>query len=542
MKRWALFALLALAACKPQQQAQLPDYSQQPEAPAKGDTTISTIGSDPANLVPLLAGEVVGAEIAGNIYQSLVTYDANLNLIPQLAEKWEFSDGGKTLTFTLKPNLTFSDGSPLTSADCLASLQAITNPKTRTPHAGDYLLVTKAETPDAHTFRVHYAEPLVTTLSTWAGFAIMPKKVIDQTPDFNQTTLREKPMGSGSYKLSQWKHGQYLYLTANPSSTEAPYISNLFYRILPDDSAEWLELKAGNLDLAGLSPLAFSRLTDAPWFTRQYQKIHYLGNGYTFLGFNLKNPKFQNKLVRQALSYAVDREGLINAVFFGQAQPMAGVFKPGTWAYNPHLKPYPFDPAKARELLKQAGYTPDAKGTLRNARGEALDFTVTTNQNNEQRMKAVQVLQKCFADIGVRMTIRAQEWSTFVTNTIRNRDFEAVMLGWSLSAEPDPYDIWHSSKTAPAEFNMISYNNPEADRLMVAARKEFDQTKRQQLLWQFQAILADEQPYLFLYAPEVLMAVQKRIVGVAPAPAGIGYNSWQWYVPKPWQLRNNMQP
>ncbi len=537
-----LFLCLALAACKPQQQAQLPNYNTPPGPPAHGDTLVTSVGGDPANLVPLLAGEVIGAEIAGNIYQSLVKYDANLNLVPQLAQSWEFTDGGKTLTFHLKPNLKFSDGTPLTSADCLASLHAITDPNTRTPHAGDYLLVTKAEAPDPLTFRVHYAEPLVTTLSTWAGFSVMPKHVIDQTKDFNQTTLRDKPLGSGSYTLKSWKHGQYLYLSANPASTEAPYISHIFYRILPDDSAEWLELKAGNLDMAGLTPLAFSRLTDAPWFTSRYQKIHYLSNAYTFVGFNLKNPKFQNKTVRQALSYAVDREGMINAVFFGQAQPMAGVFKPGTWAYDPNLKPYPYNPAKAIELLQQAGYTRGPDGLMRNAKGEQLAFTLTTNQNNAQRLKAAQVLQKCLADIGVTVTIRAQEWSTFVTNTIRNRDFEAVMLGWSLSAEPDPYDIWHSSKTKPAEFNIISYSNPQVDKLITDARKEFDQKKRQQLLWQFQTILADEQPYLFLYAPESLMAVSKRIVGIKPAPAGIGYNSDQWYVPQQWQLRNNLQP
>jgi peptide/nickel transport system substrate-binding protein len=251
---------------------------------------------------------------------------------------------------------------------------------------------------------------------------------------------------------------------------------------------------------------------------------------------------FQDKRVRQALSYAVDREGMINAVFFGQAEPIAGVFKPGTWAYNPNLKPYPYDPARAIALLKEAGYTRGADGLMRNARGEPLSFTVTTNQNNEQRLKAAQVLQKCLADIGVTMQIRAQEWSTFVTNTIRNRDFEAVMLGWALSAEPDPYDIWHSSKTAPAEFNMISYSNPEVDRLITQARKEFDQKKRQQELWRFQEILHDEQPYLFLYAPDTLMAVHRRIVGIRPAPAGIDYNFWQWYVPKPWQLRNDLQP
>jgi peptide/nickel transport system substrate-binding protein len=537
-----IFLLLALAACKGDQTAQLPDYTQPPGPATPGDTLTTSLSADPPNLVSFLAGETNAATVAGNLYQSLLTYDADLNLIPQLAQSWQFTDGGKTLTFILKPNLTFSDGSPLTSADVLATFKAITNPATRTPYAADFLLVTSAETPDSRTFRVHYNEPLVTSLSTWAGFTILPAQVIARTPDFNQTGLKEHPLGSGSYTLTSWQRGQYLYLTANPSSTEAPYISHLLYRILPDQSTEWLELKSGNLDLAGLSPLQFTRLTDAPWFIRRYQKIAYLSNAYTYLGFNLKNPLFQSKLVRQALSYAVDREGIINAVLMGQGRPMAGAFKPGTWAYNPTLKPYPYDPARAKQLLAQAGWHPGPDGTLHNARGAPFAFTLVTNQNNDQRVQTAQIIQKLFADIGVRMAIRTQEWSTFVTNTLHNRDFDAVMLGWALSAEPDPYTIWHSSQTKPDQFNIIGYSNPEVDKLITQARQEFDHAKRRQLLWRFQTILADEQPTLFLYAPNSLIAVSKRIVGIKPAPAGIDYNSYQWYVPQAWQLRNSLQP
>ncbi len=161
---------------------------------------------------------------------------------------------------------------------------------------------------------------------------------------------------------------------------------------------------------------------------------------------------------------------------------------------------------------------------------------MVTNQGNDQRVKTAEILQYAFKQVGVDMKIQVQEWATLLENTINPRAFEAIILGWSMSVEPDPYDIWHSSKTAAREFNFIGFNNPEADRLMVAARRTFNQPERKKYLDQFQTILHDEQPYLFLYAPYSLVAVHKRIKGIVPMPAGIGYNSTQWYVPIQQQL------
>ncbi|RYG59002.1 MAG: peptide-binding protein, partial [Alphaproteobacteria bacterium] len=382
-----------------------------------------------------------------------------------------------------------------------------------------------------------YAEPFAPSLSSWAGLLVMPAHVIAKTKSFNDTSLKTEPVGTGPYALARWRRGQDVLLAANQTGWQKPYIAQLYMRTLPDQSTQWLELKAGNLDAASLTPLAYTRLTDAPWFRNNYNTYRYLGSAYTYMGFNLKDPLFTDKRVRQALSYAVDRQGIINAVLFGQGEPIASIFKPGTWAYNTQLQPYPFNPQKARQLLAEAGWKPGPGGILVNEKGERFQFILSTNQGNETRIKTAQILQKFFADVGIVMEIRVQEWSTFLTNTVNPRQFQAILMGWSLPVEPDPYDVWHSTKTKPSEFNLVSFNNKAADAAIVASRSTFNQEERKKHLDKLQEILSDEQPYLWLYAPYALEAVHKRVAGIQPAPAGIGYNSEEWYVPTAWQLR-----
>jgi peptide/nickel transport system substrate-binding protein len=538
---FGLLALaLPLAACK--QEKPPTDYTTAPGPIVKGDRLNLALLGDASVLVPFLAGDNASSEIGGFVFNALLTYDAELNLKGELAESWAISNGGRTITFTLRPGVTFSDGKPLTSADVLATFKAITNPETQTAYAGDYLMVQKAEAPDSRTFRVTYDKPFVPALSSWAGLTILPKHILDKTPNVNETSLKSQPIGSGPYVLARWRRGQDVLLTANPTSFQNPPIGQYYYRIIPDDSTQFMELRAGNLDIAGLKPLAYNRLTDAAWFTNNYRKIRYLSNSYVYLGFNLKNPMFADKRVRQALSYAIDREGLINAVLFGQGLPLAGVFKPGTWAYNETLQPYPYNPAKAKELLAQAGWADTNGDGWLDKDGKPFRFSTVTNQGNDARLKSAQVMQKFFRDIGIDMQILVQEWSTFVGTTVKQRKFETILLGWNLSAEPDPYDIWHSSKTKPDEFNVVGFNNKRADELMDLARLEFNQTKRKAYLDEFQTILHEEQPYLWLYAPYTLLAVHKRIQGVTPAPAGIGYNQPEWGIPAAWHLRPTLQP
>jgi len=191
-----------------------------------------------------------------------------------------------------------------------------------------------------------------------------------------------------------------------------------------------------------------------------------------------------------------------------------------------------YNPAEARRLLAEAGWREkDSDGVLVKD-GKPFQFTVLTNQGNAERLKTAQIIQQRLRDVGIDMKIRVIEWASFITHFIDKRNFEAVILGWTVGQDPDIFDVWHSSKTGPKELNFIGYKNPEVDRLIEEGRGTFDQEKRRQCYWRIQEILAEEQPYTFLYVPDALPVVSSRFRGIQPAPAGISYNFIKWYVPR----------
>jgi peptide/nickel transport system substrate-binding protein len=278
--------------------------------------------------------------------------------------------------------------------------------------------------------------------------------------------------------------------------------------------------------------LQYTRQTDTAFFRKYYQKFRLPSFSYTYLGYNLNNPKFQDKRVRQALNYAIDKKEIIDMVLLGLGSIATGPFTPESWAYNDKVKPAPFDPVKAKKLLQEAGWQDSNADGWLDKDGETFEFTIITNQGNEERAKAAQIIQMRLKNIGIKVKIKIVEWSVFLTEFIDKRNFEGVLLGWSLARDPDNYDIWHSSKTRESEFNFIGYKNEEVDNALIEARRTFDQEKRQAYYHRIHQIIYDEQPCMFLYVPDSLTIVHSRFQEVRAAPIGIGYNFIDWWVPK----------
>ncbi|MHB8712828.1 MAG: peptide-binding protein [Trichloromonadaceae bacterium] len=499
-------------------------------APAHGDTILMGTIGDASTLLPVLAADSASGDINGLVYNGLVRYDKDLTMEGELAESWEISPDNLTFTFHLRQGVTWHDGAPFTSADVLFTYQLYIDPKTPTAYSERYKQVDTAEAPDAHTFRVTYKKPLATALISW-GFAIHPKHLLEGK-DITTSPLSQAPIGTGPYKFVEWKRGEKIVLEANPNYFEGePYIKRVVYRIIPDPSTMFLELQAGGLDYMGLTPLQYARQTQTPQFERQFRKYRYPAFAYTYLGYNLRRPYFQDKRVRQALSYAIDKQEIIDGVLVGLGQEATGPFKPGTWPYNPDVTRYGYDPAKAKALLAEAGWKDSDGDGILDKDGEPFRFTIATNQGNDQRTKSGEIIQRRLREVGIDVKLRVIEWASFLKEFINPGNFDATIMGWTIPIDPDGYDVWHSSKTKPGELNFINFNNAEVDQLLEAGRRTFDQEERRRIYFRIQEIMAEEQPYTFLFVPDALPVVAARFRGIEPAPGGIMHNFIKWYVP-----------
>ncbi len=503
----------------------------EPSDPSYGDAIVVSSISDVCTLIPILASDSASSDICGMIFNGLVKYDKAMRLAGDLAENWDILEDGLVIVFHLRKNVKWHDGAPFTAGDVLFTYNKLIDPKVKTPYSGDFERVRSLETPDDHTVKITYKEPFAPALSSW-GMWIMPEHLL-KNEDLNNTPFSRSPIGTGPYKFKVWKTGEKIELVANRDYFEGrPYIDRYIYRIIPDDATIFLELETQGVDLSMLSPLQYTRQTDNKFFREHYTKFRYPSFGYTYMGYNLSDPKFQDVRVRQAINYAIDKEEMVNTIFFGLARVTTGPFMKDSWAYNKDVKPLAHDLVKAKELLARAGWKDvDGDGWLEKDDKE-FEFTVLVNQGNGDRQRSAEMIQNYLKAAGIRMKIRVVEWNTLINEFLNKKRFEAVIMGWFLSRDPDNYDIWHSSKTREGEFNFVGYKNEEVDRLLVDGRRTFDDSKREAIYHRIHELIYADQPYTFLYSSDMLPIVNSRFRNVESSPIGIGYNFIKWYVPK----------
>jgi peptide/nickel transport system substrate-binding protein len=496
-----------------------------------GDALVVGSIADARILVPILASDSGSAEIVGVVFNGLVKYDQNLNLAGDLAQSWEVKDDCRVIIFHLRRNVRWHDGKPFTAKDVEFTYQKLIDPDVRTPYSGDFQMVRSFEVIDDYTIKITYKQPFAPGISSW-GMPIMPKHLLENE-DLNNTKFSLHPIGTGPYKFKSWRRQEKIELVANPDYFEhRPFIDRYIYRVIPDQATLFLELQAQGVDLTGLSPLQYVRQTDTAFFKKHYRKFRIIGHSYAYLGYNLNDEKFKDVRVRKALNYAVDKNEIIEIVFLGIGRVCSGPFLPESWGFNPQVKPAAFNPQKARQLLKQAGWIDSNQDGWLDKDGVMFEFTIITNQGNEERIKTAQIIQRRLADIGIRVKIRILEWTVFLSEFIDKRNFEVVLLSWGLGLDPDNFDIWHSSKTRQGEFNFIGYRNKEVDRLLQQARRTCCQEERKACYQRIHEIIYDEQPYMFLYNPDSLVVVHSRFQGIRQAPIGIRYNLIDWWVPR----------
>ncbi len=494
------------------------------------NTFVEASIGDARRLNPVIANDNASGTINDQIFNGLVKYDKDIKLIGDLAKRWEISNGGKTITFYLREGVKWHDGVEFSAEDCLFTYQKFIDPKVVTPYSSSYTAVSKAEVVNKYVFRVTYKEPFSPALESWA-VGMIPKHLLDGK-DINTDPFNRHPVGTGPYKFREWISGQKIVLDANKDYFEGmPNIDQYIYRIIPDSTTMFEELLSGGVDMMGLNPLQYLRDSETRRIKENYVKFRYPANAFTYLGYNLRNPLFSEIKVRQALSYAINRQGIIDGILLGLGRPCTGPFSYVSWAYNPNAKSYDYDPAQARRMLADVGWKDLNSDGILEKHGKPFRFTIMTNQGNNERIRTAEMIQQNMKALGIDVKIRVMEWQAFLEQ-IDKRSFDAIILGWSMGRDPDIYDIWHSSKTKKGEYNFIGYKNSEVDRLLVEGRQTFDIEKRKKIYYRIHAILAEEQPYAFLYVPDATPIVHKRFKGVKVEPLGIMYNFIHWYVPQ----------
>lgn len=477
-----------------------------------------SMSSSPSRLNPILANDTASTEISDWLFNGLFKYDKNGNITFDLASSYKFETPAK-LIIKLKDNILWHDNTKVTSKDVVFTYEQIISPKVFNSIKSNFQEVQSVKALDDLTVEIVYKKPYFKALEIWM-VGLLPEHILKNEENLMTSSFNKNPIGTGSYKLKEFKVGQDIELIANDDYYDGrPKIDKILYKFLPDPNTSFLYLKQKKIDIGGLTPMQMNRQISTD-FKDDFTTIIQPTFSFSYLGFNLNAEKFKDKKIRQALSLAINRQELVDILFFGYGKVCNGPFMPSTFAYNEDIKPITQDIQKAKELLKEAGY--DEKNPF--------TFEVVTNTGNDIRVNAAQILQYQLQKVGVNMKIRVMEWQAFLNTAVNPRKFEAVLLGWSMALMPDAYPLWHSTSSKLGGFNLVSYKNEKVDSLIEKGISTVNKDELSKIYKEIFKIISDDLPYLFLYIPDGITAVNKKIKNIEPTFMGIMHNQKEWQI------------
>ncbi|MBN1496828.1 MAG: peptide-binding protein [Spirochaetes bacterium] len=499
-------------------------------APAKDPHTLYMhMGAEPGTLNPITATDAYSHSINLRIYETLVDreYDT-LKIIPQLAERWEISPDHLTFRFYLKKGVRWSDGVEFTADDVVYSYERIKDPKVACAQLKVYYIdIRKCLKIDRYTVEFVYSRPYYLALVFCGGMPIVPKHIFDTGVDFNTHPNNRHPVGTGPFRFDSWSTGKNITLVANERYRGAkPEIRRVVYKFISEPSVALQMLKKGDLDVMGVREIEWVRQTNSRKFNEKFYKKKYFMSSFSYIGWNESRVFFQDRRVRLAMTHLINRKEILDKLLFGLGEIVTGPFYIFGDSYNRDLRPWPCDPARAKQLLKEAGWEDHDGDGILDRNGKKFSFTFTISSGSKFAERLTSILKEDFSKVGIEMDINRYEWAVFL-DKIQSRDFDATSLGWSdPDFQDDPYQIWHSSQIEGGS-NYIGFSNREADRIIETARQEFDPAKRVKMYRRFHAILHHEQPYTFLYTMPALAAVSRRFDNVKVHKRGMNFVEWK---------------
>ncbi|HBP23051.1 MAG TPA: hypothetical protein DEA08_35425 [Planctomycetes bacterium] len=493
----------------------------------------------------LKLGEHMGkAQLSGDTW-TVTARDGSTKTFSK--DKVQHVNRGTVFTFKLRKNAKWHDGKPVTADDVVFSLGFVKCEYVDAPSIRVYYRdVRPAEKLDEHTVRIVYATQYFQALEFAGGIYIHPKHIFDPEDlllndpkkfgeQFNDHPAHRAPIGSGPYKFKDWQQGEAVTLERVKEGYHSPekggYLDEIVWKFITEAQTALAALRAGEIDfLPRLRAAQYYEETVDEAFTSTFVKPQwYIGN-FSYIGWNMRKPPFNDPKVRWAMAHACfDVQKFIDTVLHGAATRVAApqyVFGP---MYNDSLEPPAFDPEKARKLLREAGwFDRDGNGVIENADGQEFAFELLMPSGNTTGKQMAAIMTQNLKRLGIKLDTRELEWAVFLTN-IKSRAFDACMLGWVQGLESDSFQIWHSSQSENQGSNHVGYVDPQTDKLILDVRKTLDEDERRTLQHGVQQRIYDAQPYLFLYCSPSQGAYRPQFHGVRFIPFRPGYDLRTWY-------------
>jgi peptide/nickel transport system substrate-binding protein len=479
-------------------------------------TVVVGLVAEPVNLDPAQVTDLNSNRVGRRVVETLVTFpEEKTEVVPGLAESWTISKDGLQYTFKLRKGITFHDGTPFNAAAVKFSIERQFNPEHPANKIGKY--------PFANYFfgNVKAVEPLsedrvafllkeprasfLAVLTAGAASIVSPTAVMKAGLDYPSA-----PVGTGPFRFASWDRGQRVVLEKNPKYWKYPVkLDRVVYRPIVEDQARLTELLTGQLDLIVGVPADYVGQLESG------QKVSLLkqtGVHVWYLGINNQKKPFDDKRVRQALNYAVDKQAIVRDVLKGTGTLSVGPVQPNTWGAEPTLKPYPHDPARAKKLLAEAGFPNGFSTTL---------WVPESGSGMQSPVSMSTVIQSNLKAVGVTVNMQTMEWGAYLAK-LRSKEQDLFALSWMAGMEdPDMvmYPLLHSSQWTPNGPNRALYKNDTFDTLLTEARHTTDQARRAVLYKQAQKILVDDAPWIFIDHEVQIAALARRVQGFKLHPS-----------------------
>jgi peptide/nickel transport system substrate-binding protein len=503
---------------------------------AAGGTFVEADVGGPRYINPVLCQfNQVDSDISALVFSGLTRRDERGNVVPDLATSWDISPDGKRYTFHLRNDAFWHDGQPVSAEDVAFTVGVLQSPDyPGPPNLARLWRDVKVTVFDERTVSFDLPEPYSPFLA-YTDVGILPAHVLKYTPvtELTKSEFNRLPIGSGPYVVVEADAEHVLLHPSSRYYGEAPYLSAFEFRFFHDQGEALRAYERGEVSgIADVAPEYLSEVASSKTLVVYSASIARL----EMVLLNLKSASatfLGDRSLRVALMLALDRQALVTHVLEGRGVPAHAPFASYSWALNPNGLSYSYDPAQAAKILDAQGWVDHDGDGIRDKDGQRLQFTLLVP--DERSAKAVgQEIARQWRTIGVATEVKAVPFVELVEKHLQARQFDAALVDLSVSGDPDPYILWHSSQAQPGGQNYAAFVNPEADKLLESARRELDREKRQKMYYRFQDIFAEELPALPLYYPVYTYAVDQSVHGVELGPLVEPYDRFRslpgWYV------------